>query len=318
MVKPVPVEHRTSPRTSPVTHLRHAAVAVPDFAASVAFYEGIWGLRKVEHDAGVAFFAAEGSPEQYVLRVRRADERRLDLISFGVADRAGVDELAEQFGATGVTIAREPGALDTPGGGYGFRLFDPDGRVVELSCEVTPRPHRTLEERESIPQRLSHVVVNSPNVLATKAFYEDMLGFRLSDWLEDRMCFLRCSVDHHSLAITAAPHASLNHVSFEMRGLDEYMRGTGRLARAGHLPEWGPGRHSAGDNTFSYFLDPNRNVVEYTTELTRITDEDAWVPQIWTTEPEEADQWGTATVSEEFFPAMRGVPDRGSWVAPPV
>jgi catechol 2,3-dioxygenase-like lactoylglutathione lyase family enzyme len=318
MAIPVPVPERTSPRTSPITHLRHVAVAVPDFEASVAFYQGIWGLRQVEHDDGLAFFAAEGSPEQYILRIREAPGKRLDLISFGVGDAATVDALAERFGRAGVRIDREPGALDTPGGGYGFRLFDPDGRLVELSAGVAPRAHRELAERESIPRRLSHVVVNSPNVAVTRKFYEDMLGFRLSDWLAGRMCFLRCSTDHHSLAIAAAPHASLNHVSFELRGLDEYLRGTGRLARAGHRPEWGPGRHSAGDNTFSYFLDPNRNVVEYTTELLQITDESAWVPQIWGTTPEEADQWGTATLSEEYHPATRGEPDTGSWVTAPV
>ena len=52
-----------------------------------------------------------------------------------------------------------------------------------------------------------------------------------------------------------------------MRGIDEYMRGTGRLLRAGVEKVWGPGRHMAGNNTFSYFLDPHGNTVEYTTEL---------------------------------------------------
>ena len=99
------------------------------------------------------------------------------------------------------------------------------------------------------------------------AFYEKHLGFRLSDWLSDRMAFLRCSTEHHSLAIAKRTKVSLNHVSFEMRGIDEYLRGTGRLLRHGHKPLWGPGRHSAGDNTFSYFSDPHGNVVEYTTEL---------------------------------------------------
>jgi catechol 2,3-dioxygenase-like lactoylglutathione lyase family enzyme len=318
MVTAVPVDQRTSPRASPVTHVRHAAIAVPDFAASVAFYEGVWGLRTVEHDSDIAFFAAEGSPEQYVLRVRRADEKRLDLLSFAVADPATVDALAERFGRAGVRLVTEPGPLVTPGGGYGFRLFDPDGRIVELSCGVADRPYRELEERESIPRRLSHVVVNSPAIGAAKAFYEDMLGFRLSDWVEQRMCFLRCATDHHSLAIAAAPHASLNHVSFELRGIDEYMRGTGRLTRAGYQPDWGPGRHSAGDNVFSYFLDPGRNVVEYTTALQQVTDEEAWVPQVWGSGPEESDQWGTARVSEEIYPAMRGAADAGVWLPPPI
>ncbi|GGY42852.1 hypothetical protein GCM10010384_56970 [Streptomyces djakartensis] len=47
------------------------------------------------------------------------------------------------------------------------------------------------------------------------------------------MHFMRISNQHHSMAIAKGPHTSLHHVSFEMRGLDEYMRGSGRVMRAG-------------------------------------------------------------------------------------
>jgi hypothetical protein len=36
-----------------------------------------------------------------------------------------------------------------------------------------------------------------------------------------------------------------------MRGIDEYMRGTGRLMRARYEKIWGPGRHLARSNTFT-------------------------------------------------------------------
>jgi catechol 2,3-dioxygenase-like lactoylglutathione lyase family enzyme len=210
--------------------------------------------------------------------------------------------------------------LSTPGGGYGLRFFDPDGRLIEVSADVELRPYRRLEEKESIPQKLSHVVINSTDVRATKAFYEDVLGFRLSDWLGDLMCFLRAGAQHHILAISQAPSHSLNHISFEMRGLDEYMRGTGRMIRHGHRPLWGPGRHGAGDNTFSYFLDPLDNVIEYTTELA-LVDEDTWEPQVWDpTSPDTQDQWGTGgAMTEVMLPIMlKQRDDEGLWTPSPV
>ena len=136
----------------------------------------------------------------------------------------------------------------------------------------TIRRHRPIEAGESIPVRLSHVVINSPKPDETRAFYERHLGFRLSDTLMhprmgDMMWFMRINAWHHSLAIARGPHPSLHHASFEMRDIDSYMRGTGRLLRAGVEKIWGPGRHMAGNNTFSYFLDPHGNTIEYTTEL---------------------------------------------------
>ena len=112
---------------------------------------------------------------------------------------------------------------------------------------------------------------------------------------------------------------SLHHVSFEMRGLDEYMRGTGRLLRAGTRMIWGPGRHMAGDNTFSYFLDPHGNTIEYTTEL-ELLDEDSWHPSVYDISQEQnQDQWGTANPFDEHLAKESfNDPDRGLFVAPPL
>jgi catechol 2,3-dioxygenase-like lactoylglutathione lyase family enzyme len=307
-----------------ITHLRHVDLAVPDFAKQLDFYSGTWGLTPQHTDSGIAFLAAEGSPEQYIVRLREAADKRIDLIAFGAATPADVDVLAAQLATAGVQLVSEPGVLQTLGGGYGFRFFDNEGRTVEVSADVAIRAHRSIEPGESIPVRLSHVVINSPRPDETRAFYERHLGFRLSDTLThprmgDMMWFMRINAWHHSLAIARGPHPSLHHASFEMRDIDSYMRGTGRLLRAGVEKIWGPGRHMAGNNTFSYFLDPQGNTVEYTTELEMI-DEDTWHPHLYDfTKPEVSDQWGTANQMNEFV-AQRSFNDvdRGLFVAPPV
>ncbi|WP_216898333.1 VOC family protein [Nocardia alni] len=289
-----------------VTHLRHVALAVPDLAAQRRFLREVWGLTEVADDGDLVFFAAEGSPERYVMRVRRDAAKRMDLVAFGAPDRAAVDALTERLIAANIPLVGEPATLRTLGGGYGVRFFDPDGRVVEVSCDVVDRTHRRIEEREGIPVRISHCVVNSPDPARLRTFYETVLDFRLSDtlWSErmgDLMYFLRCNPQHHSFAIARGPHPSLHHVSFEMRGLDEYLRGTGRALRAGTPLCWGPGRHLAGDNTFSYFHDPHGNTVEFTTALA-ILDQDHWHPRVHDAEnPEIQDQWGTADPFTELI-----------------
>ncbi len=307
-----------------ITHLRHVALAMPDYETQVGFYSGLWGLTPVADDSGVTFLAAEGSPEQYVVRLRKADDKRIDLLAFGAASVADVDTLAARLVGDGVGLVTEPGALDTPGGGYGFRFFDNEGRTVEVSADVAVRQHRIIEPAESIPVRLSHVVVNSTDPEGTVAFYERHLGFALSDTLMHphmghMMWFMRCNPFHHSFAIARCPHASLHHASFELRGLDEFMRGTGRMYRAEVEKVWGPGRHLAGNNTFSYFLDPVGNTVEYTTEL-EVVEEDTWHPHLYDfTDPNVSDQWGTANRMDEFVAKKSfNDPDRGLFVAPPL
>ena len=307
-----------------ITHLRHIDLAVPDHGLQHAFYTGHWGLKEVASDSGISFLAAEGSPEQYVVRLRQAADKRVDLIAFGAATPADVDTLALQLGQAGVQIISEPGAITTPGGGYGFRFFDNEGRTVEVSADVALREHRKIEETESIPVRLSHVVLNSADPEGTVAFYEKHLAFVTSDVLMhprmgNMMWFLRCNDWHHSFAVARGPHPALHHASFELRGIDEYMRGTGRLLRAGVEKIWGPGRHKAGNNTFSYFLDPQGNTIEYTTELERL-DEDTWHPGLHDfSDPAVSDQWGTANAMDEFVAAKSfNDVDKGLFVAPPV
>src|SRR3954467_13340455 len=110
-----------------ITHLRHVDLAVPDYDQQLEFYTTMWGLPPQLSDEGIAFLAAAGSPEQYSVRLRKAAEKRLDLIAVGAAPPADVDALAERLGADGVRLVGEPGKMQTPGGGYGFRFFDCDG-----------------------------------------------------------------------------------------------------------------------------------------------------------------------------------------------
>jgi catechol 2,3-dioxygenase-like lactoylglutathione lyase family enzyme len=306
-----------------ITHLRYLGLAVPNLEEVRDFYTRHWGLVAVEGDDDIVYLAAAGSPENYILRLRRA-EKRVDLISFGASSISDVDEAAATLAAAGVQLIAEPAKLDTPGGGYGFRFFDCDGRTLEISSDVATREHRTIDEREPIPVRISHVVVNSPSLEATRAWYEDHLGFTLSDtlWSQtmgDMMYFMRCNALHHSFAIARGPHVSLHHASFEMRGIEEWMRGTGKILRSGARMVWGPGRHNAGDNTFAYFLDPAQNTVEYTTAL-KVLEEDDWHPsKLDVADIETQDQWGTSNemselVARESFNDI----DRGLFVAPPI
>jgi catechol 2,3-dioxygenase-like lactoylglutathione lyase family enzyme len=136
----------------PITHVRHVALAVPDYAAAVEFYGGLWGLEKVADDSGVSFWGTPADPEHYVVRLRKDDNKRVDLIAFGARNAADIDELGSRLGTAGVQIDREPGTLATPGGGYGLRFFDPMGMLVEVSADVAPRPYRRARSDSEKPQ----------------------------------------------------------------------------------------------------------------------------------------------------------------------
>lgn len=299
--------------TARVTDLQYVAHAVPDLAAERKFYGETWGLTEVGEEDGKVYFAAEGSPHPFVIRLRQDNDKKTDLIGFSADSRADVDAIYATALAAGAKSIAAPAAVDGPFGGYAARFFDPDGRALEVIADSKQRAARTLAVGESIPVGLSHVVLHSPDHKGLTKWYEDVLGFVLSDWIGEFMVFLRCNPAHHRLAIMPGKPA-LNHVAFDVASVDEMMRGLGRLTKQGVTLSWGPGRHTAGNNTFTYYLTPNGNAVEYTSDLEDCGED--WVPTTYEMRPDITDQWGTGRIIMGNVPHVTLDADKGLWCFP--
>lgn len=290
-----------------VSEIRHVGYAVTDLAAEAAFYRDVWGLKDAGEKDGMLHFAAEGHDELYVVRLRAAEQQRIDIITLAADSRADVDALHAKVAAYGCQIVFAPRDLDTLGGGYGFRFFSKDGLPFEISSDVARGSARDLTRWEGIPQKISHIVLHSPDHQAMVRFFTDVLGFKVSDWLGDFMCFLRCNEWHHRIALLPGP-ACLNHVAYDMLGVDDMMRGIHRLKQKGTDIRWGPGRHTAGNNTFSYFTTPAGFAVEYTAELEQV-DDATWEAKVHTPAPMVMDQWGVGIGGPQTMP--HPAPDAG-------
>lgn len=285
---------------SRVTDIRYVGYAVTDLPAETSFYEEVWGLDWVPSDDGLVWFKTPGHDEHHVVRLRGANENRIDVIALAAGSRGDVDALCENVRASGARIVSEPHELSTPGGGYGFRFFSPDGLQMEISADVARGTVRDIGRWEGLPVKISHIVLHSPDHQALVRFFCDVLGFKVSDWLGDFMCFLRCNSAHHRIALLPGP-ACLNHVAYDMTDVDGMMAGINRLKQNKIDIRWGPGRHTAGDNTFSYFVTPSGFAVEYTSELEEV-DFETREPTVYAPAPKIMDQWGIGVGGPQTMP----------------
>ena len=296
---------------SRVSEIRYVGYGVPDLPSERAFYRDVWGLTEVGERDGMIHFAAAGHEELYVVRLRAAADMRIDVIALAAETRADVDALHDKVVAAECRIIFAPKNLDALGGGYGFRFFSPDGLPFEISAEVARGPSRVMARWDGIPQKISHIVLHSPDHKAATQFFIDVLGFRLSDWLGDFMSFLRCNQWHHRIAFLPGPPC-LNHVAYDMLTVDDMMCGISRLKEHGTDIRWGPGRHTAGNNTFSYFTTPNGFAVEYTSELEEV-DFETHEAIVHKPTSRAMDQWGIGTGGPQTMPKPEA--DRGLFVA---
>ncbi len=291
-----------------VCRLRGIGLGGPALTKSADWYVKTWGLAKVDERPGAAYLRGSG-PENHILSLHDRPQRGIAYLNFAAQDEAALRALFAKLSDQHVQIAAPLRALDTPGGGIGFDLVDPDKRRLRISAAVEFYPD--APDRPDAPRKITHVVLNTPGLEACLAFYESALGFRVSDWSENQMVFIRCNSDHHSISFHRADHASINHMAFEMPSIDALMRGVGRLKRMSRPVGWGIGRHGPGNNVFAYFTDPNEFVVEYTTEVQQV-DDATHEPQVWKRIPQLMDRWGTAgPPPPEFRAYMAGTPDPG-------
>jgi catechol 2,3-dioxygenase-like lactoylglutathione lyase family enzyme len=235
-------------------------------------------------------FATTDGGEQ--LHVVAAPHRRLCEIGVGVDHRDDLDRIATQLARAEARVERAGDTLRTTEPVTGTPIVvSVAPRIVQApgvgqSVNGPGRTARINGRAEAIdrtgpvrPRKLGHVVLGTPDPERTRRFLIDGIGFRLSDEVPGVIAFLRCSTDHHNVAVQLAPVAFMHHSSWEVEDADEIGRGAASLLAADpsrHL--WGLGRHYIGSNFFWYLRDPAGNFVEYYSDMDVIADDATWTP----------------------------------------
>jgi catechol-2,3-dioxygenase len=281
-----------------INGLRSIELGVHDLQKSAEFYRRVWALEDVAAEGDTIHMRGTGR-EHHVITLRERPRAGLLGVHFSAADRSTVDALHAQAKAMGAKVGEAAGPLEAgAGGGYGFRVNTPEGHPLSISSDL--KDHAEAIDDRSRPTKLTHVVLNSAEVEKQTKFFLDVLGFKWSD-STILMDFVRCCSDHHSVAFARGNGPTLNHMAYEMPNIDGLMSGAGRVRKSGYEIMWGVGRHGPGSNVFSYFVEPNGFVTEYTTEVEQVDDSYAsHDAEYWKKQNVFPCRWNMAGVPSEF------------------
>jgi catechol 2,3-dioxygenase-like lactoylglutathione lyase family enzyme len=287
-----------------IKRMAHVALQVPDLDASVGWATTVMGLREVERVDGVSYLT-HGDPH-HSLQYVEGPSSGLHHIAMEARDDDAFERLPGLLRDARIAIVSEEPeerALHRA-----IRFVGPEGHLIEVFRGIDDGLGEFVGTGVQ-PRKFGHPTLTSPDPARTRAFFEDVLDFRLSDTIGgDVLTFLRCGVDHHGLGIQKGP-PGLNHYAWEIESLAHQGRLGDTLARAGGRFIWGPGRHAAGMNIFSYHYDPAGAVVEYYADLYQVWDEDTYVPGEWSLEDHRAQNlWGPG-VPEELIMASTPLVD---------
>lgn len=278
---------------SSITGLGYLGLTAPDTAVWRTYATDLLGLQVAA--------PPEGAPEDSLFL--RMDERGwrfaietgerggLAYAGWEVADPTALRRLADKLTQAGVVVKEDHALAEARQVEDLITCTDPDGNNLEFFCGayipqepfVSPRGVRFVTGDLG----MGHILFFVSDVQATKDFYIDLLGFRLSDTIMfkgNKVHFTHVNPRHHSLAFVHVPEApaELNHVMLEVDSVDTVGR-TLDLVNDGmaQLTET-LGRHT-NDRMLSFYMKtPSGFEMEYGCDA-RVIDDRTWTVSTYDT-----------------------------------
>jgi catechol 2,3-dioxygenase-like lactoylglutathione lyase family enzyme len=272
-----------------IKRMGHVALRVPDLDASVSWAATVMGMRETERVDGCAYLTHADC--HHSLQYLAGDSAALDHVAMEAHDDAALDALVDELRRRDVPILSDrPQELGLT---RAVRFATPAGHVIEVFTGM--HGDGVLHTGAGIqPRRFGHPMLSAPDTGETVAFLLDVLGLRLSDDVGDgTLVFMRCSVEHHGIGVGKGPRVGLNHYAWGVENLAILGALADVVSRNGGRFIWGPGRHGAGNNLFTYHFDPAGCIVEYYADIYQVWDERTYVAGRWSLDDWRfANLWG--------------------------
>jgi 2,3-dihydroxybiphenyl 1,2-dioxygenase len=250
--------------TTGVTQLGYLGFEVSDLGAWETFATSVLGLGLASRgEDGALSFRMDGHAHRVFVQPGPADD-----VAFVGWQLDGADALAglvERLRAAGVDVTQGSAADAARRHVAALARFrDPGGVPTEIfhGPELAAGPFQGSVVRSGFvadERGLGHVVVSAERQDETRAFYCDLLGFRLSDRIVAEihgfhadMLFLHANRRHHSVAFGERQDRRIHHFMVEVRALDDVGLALDRTLRAGLRVMHTLGRHP-NDRMLSFY-----------------------------------------------------------------
>ena len=262
------------------------------------------GMQAVDRGSGVRAFRMDDRKQRLVIDRALPEGQRY--FGWEVADAAALDALAVRLEGVGVAVTREPAVLADQRFVRALISFqDPAGNRLEAfhGAQIADepfRPGRNINGFRTGAQGMGHALMLVPDAQVALAFYRDLLGFRISDFMREPVnaYFLHVNPRHHSIALVQAPVNRMHHLMVELYSLDDVGQAYDLTMQEPERVVATLGRHSNDLMTSFYQRTPSDVYVEYGWGG-REVDDAVWQPHA----VETLASYGTA--------AKLGVPGRG-------
>jgi 2,3-dihydroxy-p-cumate/2,3-dihydroxybenzoate 3,4-dioxygenase len=239
----------------------YLAVGVNDLAEGTDFYRRIVRFDLTERIGGTAFLT--GGVDHHWIRLEEGNGQGVKRIGYEVVDEAA-------FGVARTRL-KEWGIEFTEGGDpkkdrvqRWLRFVDPGGFEIELYLGMYERGVAPVSSGVAI-EKFLHGGWEVQDWDTTTRFYQEVLGFKASDWIGDMVGFFRAQDRyHHSLVLIRGQKPAFNHFCVQVESIDDVMRFRNNALKHGVALRDDLLRHAPSGSIGVYLKDEARGfAVEY-------------------------------------------------------
>lgn len=230
-----------------IRRLDHVCLRAADLDEAARRWAIQFGLSERAREPGRALLACDD--EACSLELVEAESSGHDHTAFELRRHCSLSTARAHLEAGGVPYEQREASLF---------LADPDGNGVELVPFREPESPWVSHARATgtlpggHPRKLGHVNFLAASFEAGIAFYTDVLGMRVTDYLGDVGVWFHVNSDHHVMALIDHSQPHFHHLAFDVVDIGQMRMALDHLGRHGRWLGWGPARHGVGGNIASY------------------------------------------------------------------
>ncbi|MDF8357673.1 VOC family protein [Ensifer adhaerens] len=252
-----------------VYRLGYVALNVVDLDACVADAVAVAGVSVVEKTADRALMTSNARHAELVLHKASSNEARA--IGLEALDANAVAAVAANVRQAGLRLISEQPSL--PAIQRSVTFATSEGHVFEVHTPMARDQKPRYPGPGIHPRCIDHVNLAAVDPEKMTKQLEQVLGLRLSERTSGyELVWLRGADGRHHTVGFVKGRSGIHHYSWEFSDFADFKRLGDVLDTFDRQLVWGPGRHGAGDNLFTYYVDPAGFMVECTAEMEVISE----------------------------------------------
>jgi len=297
-----------------IAHLAHIELLTPKLEETKSFFVDVMGLYETERKGDSIYLRGWDDYEHHSLQLTASAQPGLGHYAFRATSPQALQRRVEAIEKTGLGKGWTENNI---GHGRTYCFTDPDNHNMEIYYETEwyqapPELKPALKNQASKfsdhgvgLRRLDHINILAADVKATRIFFQEVLGARLSEQIifddgSEKASWVTFTNKSYDVAISedwTGTKGRFHHLTYAVDNREAILRAADICLEHGVFIETGPHKHAINQTFFLYVYEPGGNRFEVANAGARLILAPDWKPIIWSQEERKKGQaWGLPTI----------------------